>query len=563
MTVSQASPRTGGQILVDQLVAQGVEHVFCVPGESYLAALDALHDAAIAVTVCRQEAGAAMMALTVGRLTGRPGVCFVTRGPGATNAAHGVHIAEQDSAPLILFVGQVERAMIGRGAFQEMDYAAVFGSIAKWVAQVEDAARLPEIIQRAFHVAMQGRPGPVVIALPEDVLTDLASVRDARRVEAAPIWPGQSQMADLQKRLWAASRPLVIMGGAGWNEKAAAALQRFAERFDVPVVGSFRRASYFDGSHSHFAGEIGIAPNPKLKARVADADLVLLLGGRMSEMASQSYTLFDIPTPRQALVHVHADASEIGRVYHAELAIVATPNAFCSALEGLQPPNAIPWSVHTREARADYLQWSDYPPDMPGKVQLGQIMLWLRAHAPQAIYANGAGNYALWPGRFLRFTAFNQQIGPTCGSMGFGVPAAIAAKRLMPERHVIAFAGDGCFLMNGQEFATAVQYELPILFIVIDNGMYGTIRMHQERAYPGRISATQLRNPDFAAYARAFGGHGEKVETTADFAGAYDRAMRAGKPAILHVKIDPDAITPSTTLSAIRAAALAAKPQSQ
>ena len=542
---------------MDQLVAQGVGHVFCVPGESYLAALDALHDADIALTVCRQEAGAAMMALTAGRLTGRPGICFVTRGPGATNAAHGVHIAEQDSAPMILFVGQVERAMLGRGAFQEMDYVSVFGSIAKWVCQVEDAARLPEIVQRAFHVAMQGRPGPVVIALPEDVLTALAEVADAPRAEAAPIWPGQTQMAELQKRLWAARKPIAILGGAGWTPLAAAALRRFAERFDLPVAASFRRASCYDGGHASYAGEIGIGPNPKLKARIADADLVLLIGGRMSEMASQGYTLIDVPAPRQALVHVHADALEIGRVYHPELGIVATPPAFCALLEGLQPPGAIAWSVHTREARADYLQWSDYPPDMPGKVQLGQVMLWLRAHAPDAIYANGAGNYALWPGRFLRFAHFNQQLGPTCGSMGFGVPAAIAAKRLAPERTVISFSGDGCFLMNGQEFATAVQYELAVIFIVVDNGMYGTIRMHQEREYPGRVSATQLRNPDFAALARAFGGHGERVETTAEFAQAFERATRSGKPAILHVKIDPEAITPTTTLSAIRAAALA------
>ncbi len=555
--MTQAAPgRTGGQILVDQLVAQGVERVYCVPGESYLAALDALHDAAIAVTVCRQEAGAAMMALTEGRLTGRPGVCFVTRGPGATNAAHGVHIAEHDSAPMILFIGQVERAMRGRGAFQEMDYRAFFGSTAKWATEIDDPARVPEIIQRAFHTAMQGRPGPVVIALPEDVLTEAADVADARRVEPAAIWPGPTQMAELQKMLWAAKSPIAILGGGGWSERAGVAFMRFAERFDLPVAASFRCASLVDGGHPNYVGEIGIGPSPKLKARIEASDLVLLIGDRMSEMPSQSYTLFAVPEPRQTLVHVHADPLEIGRVYHPRLGIVATPPAFCAALEGLQPPNAIVWSEAAGAARAEYLAWSDKPPANPGRVQIGQIMLQLREAAPDAFFTNGAGNFAIWPGRFLRFRHFNQQIGPTSGSMGFGVPAAIAAKRVFPDRPAVAFAGDGDFLMNGQEFATAVQYDLPIVVVVIDNGMYGTIRMHQEREYPGRISATQLRNPDFAAYARAFGGHGETVEDTAEFLPAFARALQSGKPAILHVKVDPEAITPATTLSAIREAAL-------
>jgi acetolactate synthase-1/2/3 large subunit len=498
-----------------------------------------------------------MMAIAAARLTGRPGICFVTRGPGATNAAHGVHIAEHDSTPMILFIGQVERGMLGRGAFQEMDYRAFFGSTAKWAVEIEDAARIPEILQRAFHIAMQGRPGPVVIALPEDVLTDLAAVADAPRVEPAPIWPGLTQMAELQKMLWAAAHPIVIVGGGGWSERARGSLQRFAERFDLPVATSFRRATLFDAEHANYAGEIGIGPNPKLKARIEAADLVVLIGGRMSEMSSQSYQLFAIPVPRQKLVHVHADAEEIGRVYHPSLGIVATPPAFCAALEGLQPPNAIAWSALSRQARADFLDWTQSAPAMPGRVQLGEIMLWLRAHAPDAIVTNGAGNYATWPGRFLRHRNFDSQIAPTSGSMGFGVPTAVAAKRLKPERMVIAFAGDGCFLMNGQEFATAVQYDCAIIVIVIDNGMYGTIRMHQEREYPGRISATALKNPDFAAYARAFGGHGETVEDTAAFAPAFARAAASGKPAILHVKIDAEAITPTTTLGAIRAQALA------
>jgi acetolactate synthase-1/2/3 large subunit len=550
------NPRAGGKILVDQLVAQGVERVYCVPGESYLAALDALYDSGVSVTVCRQEAGAAIMALTEGRLTGRPGICFVTRGPGATNAAHGVHIAEHDSAPMILFIGQVERKMLGRGAFQEMDYRALFGSTAKWATQIENAAQIPEVVHRAYHIATQGRPGPVVIALPEDMLTDLASVPDAPRVEPAPIWPGLTQMAELQKMLWAAERPIVIVGGSGWTGKASASVLRFAERFDLPIVAQFRRASVLDGEHPNFAGEIGIAANPKLKARIENADLVLLIGGRMSEAASQGYTLFDIPSPRQPLVHVHPDPNEIGRNYHPTLGIIATPPAFAAALEGVQPPTSISWGAATREARSQYLDWSEQAPATPGPVQVSEIMFALRRRVPRAIFATGAGNFAIWVGRFLRFRDLEQQLGPTSGSMGFGLPAAIAAKQCFPGREVVCFSGDGDFLMNGQEFATAVQHELPIIVVLIDNGLYGTIRMHQEREYPGRVVASRLRNPDFAAYARAFGGHGETVLTTADFEPAFERALASGLPAILHVKVDPEAITPSTTLSAIREAAV-------
>jgi acetolactate synthase-1/2/3 large subunit len=548
--------RTGGQILIDQLVAQGVQRAYCVPGESYLAALDAMDGSPIDVIVCRQEAGAAMMALTEGRLTGRPGICFVTRGPGATNAAHGVHIAEHDSAPMILFIGQVERAMIGRGAFQEMDYRALFASTAKLATQIETAAQIPEIIQRAFHTAMQGRPGPVVIALPEDMLTEAASAVDASRVEPAPIWPGLTQMAELQKMLWAANRPVAILGGGGWTKRASAAFARFAERFDLPVVSSFRRSSLFDGEHDNFAGEIGYSVNPKLKARVEAADLALLIGTRMSEAAAQGYALFAIPSPRQRLVHVHADANEIGRNYHPTLGIVASPHEFCAALEGVEPPPAIRWSAETRAARAEYLSWSDRAPTNPGRVQLGEIMLTIRKRSPDGIFTNGAGNFSIWVGRFLRFRGIEQQLGPTSGSMGFGLPAAIAAQRLFPKRTVVCFAGDGDFLMNGQEFATAVQYGLPVVAVVIDNGMYGTIRMHQERMYPGRVIGTALRNPDFAALARAFGGHGETVEETAQFLPAYERALASGLPSILHVKVDPEAITPATTLSAIRKQAL-------
>jgi acetolactate synthase-1/2/3 large subunit len=552
--------RSGARVLVDQLVAQGVRHVFCVPGESYLSVLDAFYDADIEVTVCRQEAGAVMMADACARLTGRPGVAFVTRGPGATNASPGIHIAEHDSSPVILFIGQVQREALERGAFQEMDYRAVYGSFAKWVVEIHDAARIPEFVSRAFHTAMQGRPGPVVIALPEDMQNDRVGVADALRVEPAVTWPGQTQMAELQKLIWAAERPLVILGGSGWSASARASVQRFAERFDLPVACSFRRLALFDGDHPNFAGELALGMNPKLRARVEAADLVLLVGGRMAEIPSQGYELFDIPTPRQKLVHVHAGAEELGRVYHPALAIHASPTAFAAALESLQPPNTISWSAATRAANADYRVFSDSAPENPGPVQLGEIMLWLRDRLPpDAIVANGAGNYTIWIGRFLRFHRYGAQLGPVSGSMGFGLPAAVGAKRVHPDRMVVAFAGDGCFLMNGQEFATAVQYDLPIVVIVIDNANYGTIRMHQERRFPGRVSATALRNPDFAALARAYGGHGETVERTEEFAPAFERAVATGLPSIIHVRVATDASTPTASLTQLRAGALAAR----
>jgi acetolactate synthase-1/2/3 large subunit len=545
--------RSGGRLIVDALIAQGVDHAFCVPGESYLAVLDALHDAAIAVTVCRQEGGAAMMAEAAGKLTGRPGICFVTRGPGATNASAGVHIAMQDSTPMILFIGQIERGMRGREAFQEVDFEKFFGPLSKWAVEIDRAERIPEIIARAFRVAMQGRPGPVVIALPEDVLTDTAMVADVTRIDPVETWPGNADMMRLQSLLWQARRPFVIAGGSGWSQVAVDRLVRFAERFDLPVGTSFRRQMLFPADHPNYAGDVGIGPNPKLAARIKDADLLILAGGRLSEMPSSSYTLVDIPNPRQTLVHVHASIEEIGRVYQPALGIHATPRAFAAALEGMQPPNDLPWSAETRQANADFHAWTDEPATIPGAFQYGQAMRWLRVRLPvDAVICNGAGNYAIWPQRYLRFCRFGTQLAPTSGSMGYGVPAAVAAKRLNPVQTVIAFAGDGCFMMHGQEFATAVQYDLPIIVILVDNRMYGTIRMHQEREYPGRVSATQLKNPDFAAYAVAFGGHGERVERTEDFEPAFERAVASGKPAIIHCLIDPEAITPATTLAALR-----------
>jgi acetolactate synthase-1/2/3 large subunit len=545
--------RTAAEVLIDQLVIHGVRHVFCVPGESYIAALDALHDRDIAITVCRQESGAAIMAEAQGKATGRPGICFVTRGPGATNASAGLHIAQQDSTPLILFVGQIGRDMREREAFQELDYRAVFGTIAKWATEIDDAARIPELISRAFYVATSGRPGPVVIALPEDMLVERIAVPDAPAFEPVETWPGATDMSRLQKLLWAAERPIMLLGGSRWSEAACAAVARFAERFALPVATTFRRAHLFDPLHPSYAGDLGIGPNPKLLARVKGADLILLVGGRLGEMPSQAYTLIDIPGPRQTLVHVFPGVEELGRVYRAQLPINAAPTAFAAALEGLQPPNALRWSGETPIAHADFLSWTDKPTTVPGAVNLGEIVVGLRDKLPaDAVICNGAGNFSVWVHRYSRYRRYGTQLAPISGSMGYGVPAAIGMKRLAPERTVIAFAGDGDFLMTGQEFATAVQYELPVIIVVADNGMYGTIRMHQERHYPGRVVATSLRNPDFAAYARAFGGYGATVEKTADFWPAFEAAQKSGLPAIIHLKVDPEALTPAMSLTATR-----------
>ncbi|ADZ71923.1 thiamine pyrophosphate-binding protein [Polymorphum gilvum] len=550
--------RTGGRLLVEALERHGAERVFCVPGESYLAVLDALCDAAVPVTVCRQEGGAAMMAEAWGKLTGRPGICMVTRGPGAANAAAGVHVAQQDSTPMILFVGQIERSMRGRDAFQEVDYRQMFAGMAKWVAEIDSAERVPELVSRAFHVATSGRPGPVVLALPEDMLVETASVAQPAPWRQVETHPGLTLMAELQKRLWAAERPIAILGGSRWTAGAVAAFTRFSERFDLPVACSFRRQALFDNLHRNYAGDVGIGINPKLAARIKAADLVLLVGGRLSEIASQSYTLLAVPEPEQALVHVHADAEELGRVYRPTLAVHASPAAFCKAAEGLQPPAEIRWAGAAADAHADYLDWSGARPQTPGALQMAGVMDWIEANLPEdAIFTNGAGNYATWLHRFRRFRRFATQLAPTSGSMGYGLPAAVAARLARPDSLVVCFAGDGCLQMTLQEFGTACQEGAAIVVVVVDNGMYGTIRMHQERTYPGRPSATTLVNPDFAALARAYGGHGETVETTADFGPAFERARASGRPAMLHLKLDPEALTPTASLSQIRAAAQA------
>jgi acetolactate synthase I/II/III large subunit len=552
--------RTAAEVLVDQLVIHGARQVFCVPGESYIAALDAMVERPVEVTVCRQESGACMMAEAVGKLTGRPGICFVTRGPGATNASAGLHIAQQDSTPLILFVGQIAREYRGREAFQEIDYRAVFGSIAKWVTEIDDPARMPELISRAFHTATSGRPGPVVIALPEDMLVERVIASDAPPCEPVDTSPAPADMRRLQMLLNDAQRPIALLGGSRWSKPACAAMQRFAERFMLPVATTFRRAHLFDAFHPCYAGDLGIGPNPKLLARVKGADLVILIGGRLGEMPSQAYTLFDIPGPQQTLVHVHPGAEELGRVYRPALAIHATPSAFASALDALARPEKVAWSVATPAAHAEFIEWTAKPAQVPGAVNLGEIIAGLRDTLPQdTIICNGAGNFSIWVHRFWRYRRYGTQLAPIAGSMGYGVPAAIAAKRLMPERTVLAFAGDGDFLMTGQELATAMQYELPVVIVIADNGMYGTIRMHQERHYPARVIATELKNPDFAALARAYGGFGATVEKTAEFTAAFQAAVASGKPAVIHLKVDPQAITPATTLDAIRKTAQAAQ----
>jgi acetolactate synthase-1/2/3 large subunit len=550
--------RSGGQVLVDQLRIHGADLAFGMPGESYLAVLDAFYDAHdLRFLVCRQEGGAAMMAEAYGKLTGRPGICFATRGPGATNASAGVHIAQQDSTPMILFIGQIARDTVEREAFQEIDYRRMFGSLCKWVAQIDDAERIPELVSRAFYTATAGRPGPVVLALPEDMLTDQTAVDDAAAYTPVRPHPSPRDMTRLRALLAEAKRPFVIVGGGGWSAEAGAHMQGFAEAFDLPVGNSFRCRDYVDNDHSNYVGDVGIAITPKLAQRVKEADLLLVVGARLGEITTSGYRLLQVPRPAQTLVHVHAGAEELGRVYQPTLAINAASPAFAEAARMLEPPGATPWASWTAALRAEYLEASRAP-TIPGRLQMGEVMTWLQETLPpEAILTNGAGNYSAWPNLYYAYRRYGTQLGPTSGSMGYGLPAAVAAKAAYPERPVVCFAGDGCFLMTGQELATAVQYDLPIVIIVINNGMLGTIRMHQERKYPERVVATELRNPDFAAYARAFGAHGEVVERTEDFAPAFQRALASGKPALLDLHVDPEALTPRASLSAIRKASLA------
>jgi acetolactate synthase I/II/III large subunit len=562
LTIVAGNLRTGARILVDQFNVHGADTIFCVPGESYLAVLDALYDAPqIRVITARQEGGAAMMAEAYGKLTGRPGIVMVTRGPGACNASAGVHIAKQDSTPLILLIGQVRRDAAEREAFQEVDFRQMFAPLAKWVAQIEDAKRIPEFISRAFHQATNGRPGPVVLALPEDMLVETAEAADGAAYRQVEIYPGAPDMLAIRAALREAERPLIVLGGSRWSAEAVKQVESFAALNVLPVACVFRRQDRFDNAHPCYAGDVGLGVNPRLKQHIENADLLLAIGPRLGETTTGGYTLLDIPVPRQKLVHVHPDPDELGRVYRPFIAVQASPPAFAGALAELPPVRDPRWRALTKQAHTNYLAYVE-PPRIPGTVQMGQIMVWLDAHVPyDTIFANGAGNFASWVNRFHCYRAFGTQLAPTSGSMGYGLPAAIAASILHPARLVICFTGDGDFLMTGQELATAAVEKIALIVILLNNNLYGTIRMHQEMQYPGRPIATNLTNPDFAALARAYGGVGEIVERTEDFAPAFIRAIAFPGITLIEIRIDPEAITPTRSLSELRAAALA-KPAS-
>jgi len=559
--------RSGGQILVDALQVHGVDTAFGVPGESYLDVLDALHDSDIRFVINRQEGGAAFMAEAYGKLTGKPGICFVTRGPGATNASIGVHTAFQDSTPMILFIGQVGTDFMDREAFQEIDYRRMYGQMAKWVAQIDRAERIPEYMARAFQVATSGRPGPVVLALPEDMLVARAEVADTRRYHPTQGAPSSAQIDQLRAMLAQAKKPLLLLGGGTWTDAACADVQKFAEANALPVACAFRFQDLLDNEHPHYAGDVGIGINPKLAARVKEADVLIAFGPRLGEMTTSGYSLLESPVPRQRLVHIHPDPEELGSVYQAELMIASGAPQAASMLAAMEPVDASAWRHTVEEAKAELHAWQERPAifkDGTAPLDLWQMVQDLQAALPRdTIITNGAGNYATWAHRFWRYGAMRTQLAPTSGAMGYGVPSAVAAKIVRPERTVVCFAGDGEFMMTGQELATAVQYGAGVIFLVFNNGMFGTIRMHQERTYPGRVSGTQLHNPDFAALAQAYGGHGEAVETTADFGPALARAIaftRTQKlPALIELRYDGNLITPGATLDTIRRNAQAAK----
>jgi len=554
--------RTAAQILVDQLVLQGVDRVFCVPGESFLAVLDALHDSPeIELVTCRHEGGAAMMAEAYGKLTGRPGIVFCSRGPGATNASSGLHVAFQDSTPMIMFIGQNPRDVMTREGFQEVDYRCTFGTQAKAVLQLEDAARTAELVTRAFQLALSGRPGPVVIPLPEDVLAETAAVPDGRPAMRFANAPAPDVVSRVREMLGAARRPVVMLGGSGWMPEAVAAIRRFAEESGLPVTASFRRQDLLDNESPSYVGEIGLGPNPKLVETVTGADLILVIGARLGEIGTNGYTIMDIPCPRQRLVHVYPGADEIGHVYQPELGIVSDPASFALALAADGPVRG-EWGDWLKAARASFEAWTA-PRTSPGAIQMCEIMAWLDGNLPEdTIYTNGAGNFTVWLHRFHRYRRFGTQVAPICGSMGYGIPAALAAKFARPDATVICIAGDGDFQMTCTELATAAAHGLKIRILILNNGMLGTIRMHQERHYPARVSGTDLSlgNPDFTALAQSYGAHAERVERTADFAAAFARADAHDGPAILEIMIDPEALTPAASLSQIRQAALQAVP---
>ncbi|MBA3376020.1 MAG: thiamine pyrophosphate-binding protein [Actinobacteria bacterium] len=547
--------RSGGRILVDQLELNGVDLAFCLPGESFLPVLDALYDSPIRLVSCRHEQGAANAAEAYGKLTGRPGICIVTRGPGATQAAVGVHTARQDSTPVIVFVGHVPRGVQGREAWQELDYARVFGGIAKAAWHVDNAARIPEHVTRAFSLALSGRPGPVVLAVPEDVLAETSDATDGARVRIGHAAPRESELVELRAMLAVAERPLVVVGEGGWTQQTGDDVLAFCETNALPVACAFRCQDFVDNRSLSYVGVLGVAMDDALATRLRDADVVLAVGGRIGEVPTRRYTLLDVPSPRQTLIHVHPDPGELGFVYQPDVAIASALGEFAKALRTLEPVEPR-WHAWTQAARADYEANLRHEP-MEGPVDLGEVLAFLRERLPSdAIQTCGAGNFTVWAHRFAEFTRYGTQVCPRSGSMGYGIAAGVAAKLVHPDRVVVCFTGDGDFVMSSPEFATAVQYELPILVLLVNNGMYATIRMHQERLFPGRVIGTTLENPDFPALVQAYGGYGERVERTEDFPAAFERALASGKPALLELPVDPERISPRVKLSDLQGGAV-------
>lgn len=538
---------------------------FGVPGESYLAALDGMYEyrEKMRFIICRQEGGAANMAEAYGKLTGRPGICFVTRGPGATNASIGLHTAYQDSTPMILFIGQVASDVQDREAFQEIDYRRMFGQVAKWVAQIDVPERIPEYVARAFQTATSGRQGPVVLALPEDMLTRVAEAEILPPYRRNLTWPDPSRMQEMGELISAAKRPLMLVGGGGWTPEACEQLQQFAASWDLPVACAFRFQDTFDNRHPNYVGEVGSTLGPALRRRIENSDLVIAVGVRLGEGTTRGYALLEPPRPRQKLIHVHAGAEELGSVYQADLMIQASLPGFAAQLQTVRPPAQRPWSDWTRDAVSDYMAHITPAVDDKHTVDMGKVVQLLQQHVPEdTIYASGAGNYAGWFVRYLRYRGLangsRTQIAPSSGAMGYGVPAAVAAKLTCPDRTVVSISGDGCFLMNGQEIATAIQYRVPIIFIVVNNGMYGTIRAHQEMYYPDRVSGTHLCNPDFAALAQSYGLEGHVVAKTEDFEPALKQALKAEVSSLIEIRLDPEVISTHSTLTQLRERARAA-----
>jgi acetolactate synthase-1/2/3 large subunit len=544
---------TGGQILVEALRNQGVDRVYCVPGESYLQVLDALHDVPdIAVVSARHEGAAANMAEADGKLTGRPGICFVTRAPGATHASVGVHTAFQDSTPMILFIGQVARNARDREGFQEVDFRAMFAPLAKWAAEIDSAARIPEYIARAFRVATSGRAGPVVLSLPEDMLSEaIQAPVYAKPVVPAGAAPRAADLDTLVDMLGAALRPLLVVGGTGWNQAACANVREFAQRNRLPLVASFRRQDLIDNRHENYCGHLGLGADSNLTGRLKSADLIVAVGSRLGENTTNGYTLLTPPVPEQTLVHVYPDPNELGRVYQPKLAMACGLSDFADALSAMDVVGREERSAWLQEAREAYVRFSTPSPPSAKYVDLSAVVGWLSDHLDDdALVANGAGNYTVWVHRYFRYRQLRTELAPTSGAMGYGVPAAIAAKLRFPDREVVAFAGDGCFLMYPQEIGTAVQHNANLVIIVVNNGTYGTIRMHQERRYPGRVVATDILNPDFVALAQSYGAFAQRVETADQFPEAYRRAAASGRPALLELRVDPDQLSPAFRLNA-------------